>query len=103
MKNRRKLSFVVAMALIFTLVIPQGVFAFGGLSATRQQPSGPALKYADGELIFKSKGDAREETKILKKYKLGIKRRDSRLGYILAAAPRGADVKALIKELQKEN
>lgn len=103
MKNRRKLNFVMALVLVFTLVVPQGVFAFAGLSAARQRSSGPAVKYADGELIFKSKGDFREETKILTKYKLGIKRRDSRLGYILAAAPRGTDVKTLVRDLQKEN
>lgn len=96
MKNGRRLNFAVAVVLVFALMFPQGVFA------VTHGTSKPTAKYAAGELIFKTKGNTQEEAKILRKYKLNIKRRDSRLGYILASTPSGADIQGVVKKLQKE-
>jgi len=108
MKNGKEFNFIIAVVLVFALIFPQGVFAFTGnlsgsshsqrLLTTKTKNTG----YIDGELILKSRGNIRDESRIIRKYNLRIKRRDLRLGYILATGPRGTDVKDLVGKLQKE-
>lgn len=99
---------VTAMVLILLLIIPQIVSA-----SPRQEVSSwplqtkaadkavlPAVK--QGEIIFKTDGRPAGEVNIIKKYSLNVIRRDKRLGYVLAAVPRGRDVDKLVNEIRRE-
>lgn len=105
MQKGKKFNFAVALVLVMVLALPQVAFAFAGnFTGMFQKRGTPAdgLQYVNGELIIKIRGDYREEARMLQKYKLTIKRRDSRLGYILAATPRAKDIQVLVRSLQNE-
>ncbi len=120
--KRKKVDLLVAAILAIALLVPPGVLAAPAaalasalagpagpagrdknrLPAPLNQPVKPGLEFKQGEIIFKTTGETGDEASILRKYRLSVLRRDRRLGYILAAAPRETKVDKLAADLQRE-
>ena len=104
MNNVRGMKRLLIAIILVIMVIPQSTLAsrITGDTFQRTVPDRSKTDFKQGEIIFKTGGTPADELALLKRYKLSVKRWDSRLGYTLAATQTGADIERLVKDLQRE-